>query len=97
MKAMEKERLRTLSGILKAMSHPTRLWMVEELSRKERCVREFVKGSHLDFSTVSRHLSVLKQTGIIEDEKRGKNVYYHLHASCAMTVIRCLEDYMKER
>ncbi|MFO7841895.1 MAG: metalloregulator ArsR/SmtB family transcription factor [Fidelibacterota bacterium] len=96
MKTMEKEHLRVLSGILKALSHPTRLWMVEELSEKERCVHEFVESSHFDFSTVSKHLSVLRQAGIIRDEKRGKNVYYHLHAHCAMTVINCIKDHMQQ-
>ncbi len=92
MKAIEKRRLEDLSAIFKALSHPTRLWMVEELMNTERCVCEFVEVSHLDFSTVSKHLSILKQVHIIEDDKRGKNVYYRLEAQCITHIIDCLKE-----
>ena len=36
-----------------------------------------------DISTVSKHLSVLKNAGIVQDEKRGLQVYYSLRAVCA--------------
>ena len=43
------------------------------------------------FSTISKHLSVLKQTGIVEDDKRGKQVYYKLKVPCVMNFMHCVE------
>ncbi len=97
MVAMDKRRLEELSGIFKALSHPTRLWMVEQLFDAEKCVCEFVEVLKLDFSTVSKHLSILRQAHIIEDDKRGKNVYYKLRAQCIPTIIFCLENSLNEK
>jgi ArsR family transcriptional regulator len=77
--------------ILKALAHPSRLWMVERLARGECCVCELVRGVNADFSTVSKHLSVLKKSGILEDEKRGKQVFYRLRIPCLLRFMDCIE------
>ena len=51
--------------IIKALAHPTRLFIVEELSKNEKCVCELTAGIGADISTVSKHLSVLKKAGIV--------------------------------
>lgn len=88
----EKRRLDELSGVFKALAHPARLWMVEQLFEGEKCVCEFVDVLNLDFSTVSKHLSILKNAQVIEDEKRGKNVYYSLRTKCLPHIISCLKN-----
>jgi DNA-binding transcriptional ArsR family regulator len=97
MTAIDKERLEELSGVFKALSHPTRLWMVEQLFDSEKCVCEFVDVLELDFSTVSKHLSILRQAHVIKDDKRGKNVYYKLRAQCIPTIVSCLENSLNEK
>jgi len=92
MEIQDKRRLDELTGVFKALAHPTRLWIVEQLFESERCVCEFVDVLKLDFSTVSRHLSLLKNAHVIEDDKRGKNVYYKLRAKCIPTIVSCLEN-----
>ena len=53
--------------IVKAMAHPTRLFIVDELSRRgERCVCDLTEMIGADISTVSKHLSLLKAAGIVE-------------------------------
>jgi ArsR family transcriptional regulator len=65
--------------IIRAMASPTRLMLVDELSRDDqRCVCELAALVDADISTVSRHLLMLRQAGIIDEEKRGKMVYYHV-------------------
>ena len=49
--------------VFKALGHPTRLFIVEELARGERCVCELVKLVGADFSTISKHLTLLKRPG----------------------------------
>ena len=82
--------------IVKAMAHPTRLFIVDELSQSgERCVCELTEMVGADMSTVSKHLSVLKGAGIVEDEKRGSQVYYKLAMPCVLRFFDCVESVLK--
>lgn len=90
-------RLEARARIIKAMAHPTRLFIVDELSRGERCVRELTDMIGADVSTVSKHLSVLKAEGIIQDEKRGTQVYYKLQVPCVLRFFSCVETVLKSR
>lgn len=87
----EKTLFEAKAKVLKALAHPTRLWMAEQLSNDEMCVCEFVDQVDADFSTISKHLSVLKQAGIVEDDKRGKQVYYKLKVPCVLNFMSCVE------
>lgn len=80
--------------VIKAMAHPTRLFLVDELSRGERCVCELTEMVGADISTVSKHLSILKNAGIVEDDKRGSQVFYSLRVPCVLNFFRCVEEVM---
>ena len=77
--------------ILKALAHQTRLYMVEELAKGEKCVCEFVEGVGADFSTISKHLSILKEAGIVQVDKRGQKVFYSLKVPCITNFLECIE------
>jgi len=97
---MDKERFRKYelqAKILKALGHPTRLLIVDELCRKEHCVCELTDMVGADTSTVSKHLSVLKDAGIVGIEKRGTNVYYSLKILCTATFLSCTRDVIQAR
>jgi ArsR family transcriptional regulator len=81
--------------IIKAMAHPSRLFIVDELSRGERCVCELTEMIGVDMSTVSRHLSILKNAGIVDDDKRGATVYYRLKVPCVLDFVKCVESVMQ--
>lgn len=76
--------------IIKALAHPTRLFIVDELSRGERCVCELTDMIGVEMPTVSRHLSQLKSVGILEDEKRGSQVFYRLRVPCVLNFFKCI-------
>jgi ArsR family transcriptional regulator len=76
--------------VLKALAHPARLLMVEELARGERCVCELTALVGSEMPTVSRHLSVLKTAGIVADDKRGPQVFYRLRTPCVMNFFQCV-------
>jgi len=88
-------RLEARAEIIKAMAHPTRLFIIEELTRNERCVNELTEKIGADVSTVSKHLSVLKTAGIVRDEKRGAQVYYSLKVPCILNFFGCVESVLK--
>jgi DNA-binding transcriptional ArsR family regulator len=81
--------------IIKALAHPTRLFIVEELSKGERCVCELTRMVGADTSTVSKHLTVMKNAGIVSDEKRGTQVYYNLLCPCVLNFIACVNTVLK--
>ncbi|ADW17415.1 transcriptional regulator, ArsR family [Desulfobulbus propionicus DSM 2032] len=83
------------ANVLKALGHPTRLWMAEQLADGEKCVCELAEFIDADFSTISKHLSVLKQAGVVDDEKRGKQVYYRLKVPCILKYMSCVEAVIK--
>jgi ArsR family transcriptional regulator len=83
--------------IVKALAHPTRLMIIDELAeRGERCVCELTELVGSDMSTVSRHLSQLKNAGLIEDQKRGTMVYYRLRAKCLTNFFTCIEAVLEQ-
>lgn len=65
--------------MLKALSDRNRLRIVMMLTRKELCVCEIQDILALSVSTVSKHLSILRDAGFILDEKVGKWVIYRLN------------------
>ena len=81
--------------IIKALAHPTRLFLVDELSRGERCVCELTEMVGADMSTVSKHLAVLKAAGIVADEKRGSQVFYTIRCPCVLKFFECVETVLK--
>ena len=85
------------ASVLKAMAHPTRLLIIDELSKQEHCVGELTEMVGADKSTVSKHLLVLKNAGLIEDEKRGQMVYYTLTCSCITKFFSCIETVLQDR
>ena len=87
---------KTRAVVVKAMAHPVRLYIVDELSRGEKCVCELTELIEMDMSTVSKHLSVLKNAGIVQDEKRGTKVFYILRMPCVMNFFDCVDTVIKE-
>ncbi len=83
--------------ILKALAHPSRLLMVDVLNeRGELCVCDLLKVVGGDQSTVSKHLSILKQSGIIDHRRDDKNSIYRLTRPWVMSFFACIEQVMKE-
>ena len=78
--------------VMKALAHPSRLMMIDALSRGERCVCDLQELIGHDISTVSKHLSVLKKAGVVTDERRGKQVYYRLKVPCILNFFHCVES-----
>ncbi len=91
---MNKEVFAKRATVFKALSHPTRLFIVDKLADGECCVCEFVNEIKADFSTVSKHLSVLKNAGLIADEKRGQQVFYRLRMQCVAGFNRCIDQFL---
>jgi len=90
-----KAKFEARAKIMKAMAHPTRLFIVDELSRNERCVCDLTDMIGADISTVSKHLSVLKNAGLVEDERQGTQIFYRLKTPCILNFFGCIETVLE--
>lgn len=87
-----KQLLESRANVFKALGHPSRLAIVDALANGERCVRELNEMIEADISTVSRHLGVLRNVGILSSEKRGNQVFYRLECPCITSFYGCVES-----
>lgn len=81
--------------IFKALAHPSRMFIVEKIKDQPHCVCELADMIGVDQSTTSKHLSILKNVGIVEDRKKGTTVYYSLRCQCILKFIGCIEDVIR--
>lgn len=88
--------LRKQVKLIKALAHPSRLLIVHALMDHEPCVCELRDLLGQDISTVSRHLSVLRNAGLIIEEKRGLYVYYKLTVPCLVRFLNCVDQMLSE-
>ncbi len=79
-------------NVFKALGHETRLKIVEILATEgPKCVCELVERLPYDQSTISRHLGLMKASGILSSSKDGLNVTYEIKMPCVYQFIRCLD------
>ncbi len=86
---------RARADVLKALAHPSRLYMVEKIREKPHCVCELTELVGADTSTVSKHLSLLKAAGIVSDRKEGTTVYYSLACDCIDDILMGVENIVR--
>jgi DNA-binding transcriptional ArsR family regulator len=77
--------------MFKALAHPLRIMMLEKLKERTWCVCKLAEELGIDKSVASKHLSILKEAGIIADEKQGTIVHYSLTAPCVLELAACAE------
>lgn len=90
------ERYEARAKIAKALAHSSRLLMLDALADREMCVCELTELVGADQSTVSKHLSVLKQAGIVADRKEGTMTYYSVKVGCLQGFWKCIESVLKQ-
>jgi DNA-binding transcriptional ArsR family regulator len=70
--------------------------ILEKLKDNEYCVNSLTEMLGYDPSTVSKHLSILKNAGLISDEKRGLKVFYKLRTPCVLDMLYCVNNTVKQ-
>lgn len=85
--------------ILKALGHSTRLAIVELLgAHGETCVCEIAGmiPSSGDRTTISKHLAILKSSGVLSDRKEGLRVFYRLNCPCVSRFLSCIHQMLEQ-
>jgi ArsR family transcriptional regulator len=91
-----RQRYEARARIAKALAHPSRLLMLDALADGEMCVCKLTELVGADQSTVSKHLAVLKQAGIVTDRKEGAMTFYSLKIGCLQGFWECVETVLRE-
>jgi len=81
--------------VAKAMAHPSRLLMLDLLQDQEMCVNDLTEQVGADQSTVSKHLAILKETGLVDVRKEGAMSYYRITCGCLDGFFSCMETVLK--
>ena len=86
--------MREFMAITKALSDPNRVRILLSLKRRELCVCQITELSGLATSTISKHLSILSQAGLIRSRKAERWVYYRLPDRFAPVSVREALDWV---
>ena len=92
---MNYQQARVRADILKALAHPVRILIVNALADGARCVCELNRLAEIDQSGLSRHLAILKKTGIVSDRREGMKVFYRLETPCILKAFECAVDVIR--
>lgn len=80
------------ANVFKALAHPTRLKIIELLGdHDEICVCDIARKLSIEQPTISKHLSVLKNAGIVSNRKDGLMVLYKLRMKCCLDFFSCVD------
>ena len=82
--------------VAKALAHPSRLLILDTLQERELCVGELTPLVGADQSTVSKHLAILKNIGLVADRKEGSMSYYRVTCKCLPGFFSCIESVLEE-
>ncbi|OGI03743.1 MAG: hypothetical protein A2104_08855 [Candidatus Melainabacteria bacterium GWF2_32_7] len=93
---MNKEFYKLKTSVIKALSNPTRLMIIDCLLSGEKSVSAIIEMTGEEQSNVSKNLGILKAHGLIKDRKTGLAVYYSLKVCCMGEFFGCLNNIISE-
>ncbi len=82
--------------IIKAMAHPSRLFILDQLKDGPLCVCEINDMIDADVSTISKHLLLLKNAGLVSSTKIGLQVHYKLELPCILSAFACIDNHQNQ-
>lgn len=87
------------AALFKALGDPYRLLMLATIAQAddEVCVCDFTAGLPLEQPTVSHHLRILRDAGLVDSERRGTWVYYRLASGVKQRVTEALKDVLSQK
>lgn len=82
-------------GAFRALADPTRRRILELLARRDLTAGEIAEEFPIAFPSVSRHLGVLKDAGLVAAEREGQHIRYTLNTTVYQEVIRYMMNVLK--
>ena len=85
------------ADFLKALAHPVRLQIIELLKDGERNVGSIMKALSIQQSSLSRHLTVLREAGILKSRQQGTVIYYNIEDHNIFHVLRPIAEMLRKK
>lgn len=86
----------SLQETLRALADPTRRQIVQMLKEGRLSAGDIVEQFNISAAAISRHLSVLKEAGLIRDTREGKFIYYEVNLSVLEELLSWLMDFKED-
>ena len=86
---MQAEKFKAKAKIIQALASPVRLQIVDELSRGECCICELQPLSEMNKATLSRHVTALRNVGIVSGRREGTRLMLKLETPCILKIFEC--------
>jgi len=83
--------------IARALANESRLMILHALKDGEMCVCELVALVAADQSTVSKHLSIMREAGLVEDRREGNRVFYRLKSPGLLSFLTYAQDVVRQK
>lgn len=81
----------------KALAHPTRILILRYLGKEEKCVCEIIQEVAVEQSSVSQHLAVLRNQGIVSFRKGGMRAIYKVNYPKVFDLLDLVEQILVSR
>ena len=85
------------ADFLKALAHPLRLQIIELLKNGEKNVGNIMKTLSIQQSSLSRHLTVLREAGILKSRQQGTVIYYDIEDHDIFHVLRPIAEMLRKK
>lgn len=82
---------------LRALAHPLRLQIIELLKGGEKNVGGIIKAINIQQSSLSRHLTILKEAGILKSRQQGTVIYYAIEEHNIFLVLRPIAELLYKK
>lgn len=94
---MKENLLQLRAEMLKTLGQSARLRILEFLKNAEKCVCEIMPAIEEQQSNTSRHLSIMKQAGLLVCRQQGKSVYYRVKDQRIFSLLKLLDEIIKQQ
>ncbi len=79
------------TGCLRVLAHPVRLRMIELLTRHRCNVKQIAEHCDIPQNQACEHLRLMKTCGLLDADKEGRTVFYHVIAPEAVDLLGCMQ------
>ena len=94
---MKEKLFQAREKIFKSLANKYRLKIVDSLGKKrKKYVAEIEEELNLNQSSVSKHLAILKEAGVVKSKKEGLKVNYSLKTPCIINFFECVDNVIKD-
>ena len=83
--------------LFKALNDQTRRDILELLKKQDMSAGEIADSFHISKPSISHHLDLLKQAGLVESMKEGQFIYYSLNTTVVDEIIKWLMQFQKNK